>query len=287
MKLQTNQYITPIFVSSDENDMDGHVYNVEIHVNDQETINTLFNNHVEFFNDLSYSFTFNETWETDEAVEDIFLEIKHWCDSLIQFKSYRDKIFRNINGDCDSRRSIIDINKVLCELRSRLDSEPHDFVFDILIASSTMVNMQELIEKKMSIRAIGKQLNWNENSEKERLDIIAFPENLSEILLYYFISKIPILSQCQIEIVKKMSDIGNSAMKNFNPLKICYNSIEWNDFDMAIYLYCQLVDIACVGIPQNRSRLNYAEAMVNVVVECWLVFLRRVSKSDNDDIVAV
>ena len=51
-----------IFISSDdEDDRHEHIYNVEIHVNDKETINTLFSNHVEFFKDLGYSFTFNET----------------------------------------------------------------------------------------------------------------------------------------------------------------------------------------------------------------------------------
>ena len=119
------------------------IYNVEVHVNNKDTINTLFRNHVEFFNDLSYSFTFNETWELDEGVEDIFCEIKNMCDSLGQFKSYRDKIFQNINGDCPSKKST---NEILCESRSDLEDE--FFLFDILIVSPTMVNIHELIEKK-------------------------------------------------------------------------------------------------------------------------------------------
>ena len=134
----------------------------------------------------------------------------------------------------------------------------------------------------MSIRAIGKRLNWNENGQKERLDIIAFPEHLYDILQYYFMSKMPILSQCQIEIVKQRNNNGNSDMKNYNQMKICYDSIEWNDFDMSIYLYCQLVDIACAGIPQNCSRLNFGEAMVSLVLTCvrWLSYLIVCSYND-------
>ena len=56
-------------------------------------------------------------------------------------------------------------------------------------------------------------------------------------------------------------------------MKIYYNSIEWNDFDMTIYLYCQLADISCVGIPQYGSCLNLREAMVNIVVDCIHVLI--------------
>ena len=181
--------------SNDEHDRHEHVYNVEIHVNDKETINTLFSNHVEFFHDLGYSFTFNETWESDEGVEELFHKIQKMCDFRIQLKRYQDNIFRNINGDCESKQNTIDINEMLCELRS----QPEKISFDIFIASPTMVDMNELIKKKMSIKALGKRLNWNEIGEKERLDIIAFPLHWCVILLYYFIAKIPLLSSCKME----------------------------------------------------------------------------------------
>ena len=227
-------------------------YNVFVHVNKTSHIknNHKFCRHVGLLNEFNLNFHYQSAYNLNERATVLAKQLA---------SKLRDHVQNNMS--LFTSRKTPSISALLNSFYN-YNCVCKDLEFDDICVVmkrkycgvSYIKYLMDYTKPDMSISDMIKDLNVNKtkcvNGEYElQLYLIVFPYAGKKFLNRYFITKIPFFAMPKVNFNDNYNEMRMDEQTRQRKCYFSYDSIEWNDFDIAIYQYTQCQKFTHLGFP--------------------------------------
>ena len=206
-------------------DWEGHAnksqYKLTIVVNNETDVDFLPANDAILIKDMKLNFTFNGTYRADDLLKTLYEDVCHECYNHIA--------------------EIAKSDALLCEYIKRHYSSTRavDLEWSMVTGSDwyRLVDLDQYVRRYYNIRNIAIDFGWNARNNRTIIQLVVFPQLQEKLVHYYLVWKIPFYTM-NFEVNE--SNVHMYPYSKEKKFGISYDSIEWNDLDMAVYQLWEL-----------------------------------------------